>query len=67
MRLEIYLDSVKLDIQNISLTDFRKETQEKKDILSKVEIDFSSIKSLKGDKTLLQKAFLNQMVESLNL
>lgn len=65
--IEIYLNAEKLDITNVSIKDFNKETQDKKEKLSSIELDFSSINKLKGNKELLHKAFLNEMVESLNL
>lgn len=67
MNIEIYLDDNQLDIKNISVANFNQRTQEIKDNFSKVELDFSPIHVLKGNKELLHKAFINQMVESLNL
>lgn len=67
MKIEIYLDAAKLDISNVSVKDFSKDTKDKKNLLSLFEIDFSSIKSLKGEKTLLEKSFQQQKAESLNL
>ena len=65
--IEIYLDDQQLDIKNISVANFNQKTQEIKDKFSKTELDFSSIHFLKGNKELIQKAFINEMVESLNL
>lgn len=67
MKIEIYIDAAKLDISNVSIKDFNKDTQDKKNILSLVDLDFSSISVLKGEKTLLEKSFQNQKAESLNL
>ena len=67
MNIEIYLNSEKLDIKNISITDFNKDAQDKKNNLSLVDLDFSSISLLKGEKTLLEKSFQQQKAESLNL
>lgn len=66
MNIEIYLDNEKLDIKNISQTDFNKKTQDIKEQFSRTKLDFSSISKLKGNKELLHKAFINEMVESLN-
>ena len=55
--MEIYKDGVELDIKNISFNNFKQEVKEKKDILEKQEIDFSSINNLKGDKKTLEAAF----------
>jgi hypothetical protein len=67
MKINIYLDAAELEIRNIKVTDFNKNTQQLKDIFSTTELDFSSIHSLKGDKTTLEKAFQNQKAECLNL
>jgi hypothetical protein len=67
MKIEIYLDAAKLDITNVSIRNFNKDTQDKKELLSKYEIDFSSMSNLKGEKTLLEKSFQQQKAESLNL
>ena len=37
--------------------DFNEETQYRKGLLSQVNIDFSSINTLKGEKTLMELAF----------
>lgn len=67
MNIEIYLDASKLDISNISIKDFNKDTQDMKNRLSLYELDFSSIGELKGEKILLEKSFQQQKAESLNL
>ena len=67
MKLEVYNDEIKLDIENIKFKDFNQETQYKKDLFSNIEIDFSSISTLKGDKKMLEKSFQQQRAESLNL
>lgn len=67
MKLEVYNDEIKLDIENIKFKDFNQETQYKKDLFSNIEIDFSTIKTLNGDKKMLEKSFQQQKAESLNL
>jgi glycyl-tRNA synthetase alpha subunit len=67
MKLEVYNDKIKLDIENIKFKDFNQETQYIKDLFSNIEIDFSSISTLKGDKKMLEKSFQQQRAESLNL
>lgn len=57
MKIEIYNDDVKIDLDNVMFKDFKEETQYRKGLLSKVEIDFSSISKLKGDKTLMELSF----------
>jgi hypothetical protein len=67
MKIEVYLDATKLDLSNVKLTDFRQQMVEKKEKLAKEEVMVPPFNKLKGDKFLLQKAFLNQKAESLNL
>ena len=67
MKINIYLNEAELDINNINVTDFNKNTQNLKDDLSMTKLDFSSIRTLKGDKKLLEKSFQQQKAESLNL
>lgn len=55
--MNIYKDGVELDIKNILFNNFKEEVREKKEILEKHEIDFSSIHNLKGDKNTLEAAF----------
>ena len=57
MKIEIYNEEIKIDLDNIMFKDFNKETQYRKGVLSLVEIDFSSISKLKGEKTLMELAF----------
>ena len=57
MRIEIYNNETKIDLDNVMFKDFNEETQYKKDLLSKVEIDFTPISKLKGEKTLMELAF----------
>ena len=57
MRIEIYNDETKIELDNIMFKDFNEETQYRKDLLSKFDIDFSSISTLKGEKTLMELAF----------
>ena len=57
MKIEIYNNDIKIDLDNIMFKDFKEETQYRKDKLSKVELDFSSISKLKGEKTLMELAF----------
>jgi hypothetical protein len=65
--IEIYNNNEKIDIKSISLIDrFNEEMIAKKELLSTQEIDFSSIKSLKGEKIILELSFQNEKKESLN-
>lgn len=67
MNIEIYLDVAKLELSNVSLKEFNKNTQDREKLSSLYDIDFSSISQLKGDKILLEKSFQQQKAESLNL
>ena len=57
MKIEIYNNEIKVDLDNVMFKDFNEETQYRKGLLSKVNIDFSSISTLKGEKTLMELAF----------
>lgn len=64
--MNIYVDDNLIDLKNISITDFNQKTQKLKEEFAKTEIDFSSISLLKGEKTLLNKAFITTMAENFN-
>jgi hypothetical protein len=64
--MQIYIDNSLLDISNISVTNFTEKTEKLKEEFAKSEIDFSSIGLLKGEKILLNNAFLNVMAEYIN-
>jgi hypothetical protein len=56
--IEIYNNNEKIDIKSISLIDrFNEEMITKKDLLSSVKLDFSSISRLRGEKTLMELSF----------
>ena len=61
--MEIYLDDVKINFSDLSITDFDKLVQSQKKIKDKNNLEFSSIKELKGDKELLNKAFKDELLE----
>jgi hypothetical protein len=65
MNIEIYLDDQKLDMENISLTNFNEELEISKYMFSKTELDFNSIHYLVGDKNMLDNSFQHQKKESL--
>ncbi len=65
--IEIYIDNEKLELNNISVTDYKTELLNKKQELEKQEVYLLPLHLLKGNKEFLRKAFLNQKVESLNL
>jgi hypothetical protein len=55
--MNIERDYEPLDLKNVTVKDFTKEAQDFKDKLNNIIIDFSSINTLKGEKTLLEQAF----------
>lgn len=67
MNIEIYNNKEKVDIENLVLTNFKEKLENDRKILSSTEINFKSISSLKGDKKILNIAFLNELAELLKL
>ena len=65
--MNIYINNEMIDVNNISIKDYKKDTEILKDKLSRIKLNFSSIGLLKGDKILLEKSFQQQKAESLNL
>lgn len=57
MKIEIYNDEIKIDLDNIMFKDYNTETQYRKRLLSQFDIDFGSISTLKGEKKLMELAF----------
>jgi hypothetical protein len=57
MKIEIYNNDIKIDLDNIMFKDFNEETQHRKGLLSQVIIDFRPISTLKGEKTLMELSF----------
>jgi hypothetical protein len=53
--MEIYNDNMIIDLSQISVKDFRKETEINRENLP--QMDFTSIKLLQGEKKLLGLAF----------
>ncbi len=47
----------KIDLKNVMFKDYTEQTQNLKEVLNNIVIDFSSINTLKGEKTLLEQAF----------
>jgi hypothetical protein len=67
MNIEIFLNDNIIKPIDSNLIDYKKEVENKKNILSNVKIDFSSINKLKGNKEILEKSFQNQKAEELDL
>ena len=67
MNMEVYQDGERLDLENISITRYENKVFQLGEQLNEIELDFSSISLLKGNKDLLAKAFLDEFVEQVNL
>jgi hypothetical protein len=63
--MKIYKNDLEINIDHIFVTDFGDIIKEKKDIGIDNELDFSSIKTLMGDKYLLELSFQDQLKHSL--
>jgi hypothetical protein len=55
--MNIEKDYEPLDLKNIMVKHFREEVELLRYRLNRITIDFSSINSLKGEKTLLEQSF----------
>jgi hypothetical protein len=66
MKIEIHENENLIDLSNISITNYREELNKKKSELLTIEVNFSAIKMLKGDKSLIQKSFIDTKNELLN-
>jgi hypothetical protein len=55
--MNIEKDYEPLDLKNVMFKDFTEQTQNLKDKLNNIIIDFSMIHSLVGEKTLLEQSF----------
>jgi hypothetical protein len=66
MKIEIFNDENKIDVDNVKFKDFTEETQHRKNLLLNFDLNFSYVKLLNGDKILLDIAFQQQKQESLN-
>jgi hypothetical protein len=65
MNIELYVNNEKVDMENISITNFNEQIEILKYNFSQTEFDFSSIHYLVGDKNILEKSFQDQLKESL--
>ena len=66
MKTEIYIDDELINLSHISITNFDAVLFAKKRTFEEFKLDFSSIKSLKGEKIILDKAFIDEKMEILN-
>jgi hypothetical protein len=66
MKIEILENEEKLDLDNVLLKErFADDVRNKQEQISNIEIDFSSIQKLNGDKMLLELAFEHEKKEIL--
>jgi uncharacterized transporter YbjL len=63
--MKIYRNDIEINIDHILITDFGDIVNEKKDIVKDNELDFSSIKTLMGEKYLLELSFQDELKYSL--
>lgn len=63
--MKIYRNDIEINIDHIFVTDFGDMVKDKKEIGKDNELDFSSIKTLIGDKYLLELSFQDQLKYSL--
>jgi hypothetical protein len=67
MNMEVYQDGEKLDLENISITRYENKVFQLGEKLNEIELDYSSISLLKGNKDLLAMSFLDEFVEQVNI
>ena len=63
--MKIYRNDIEINIDHILITDFGDIVNEKKEIKKDNQLDFSSIKTLMGDKYLLELSFQDELKYSL--
>jgi hypothetical protein len=64
--MKIYNNEEVVDLNNILFTDLKEEIIYMKNEFSEMNIDFSHIHELRGDKDILEVSFNNIKYESLN-
>jgi hypothetical protein len=63
--MKIYRNDIEINMDHIFVTDFGDIVKEKKDIGKENKLDFSSVRTLMGDKYLLELSFQDQLKDSL--
>lgn len=63
--MNIYQNGEELIFENISIVRFESKFQEELKKLNNMELDFSSIQQLKGNKDLLELAFNAELKENI--
>ena len=65
MRLEIIDNEIKIELENVTVKDFRLDLVLRKNEFENYVLNFNSISHLKGDKTILEEVFQNTKKETL--
>lgn len=65
MKIEIYRNEEKLEMENILITDFGEFVESQKENRRDMKIDFSVIKLLQGEKNILEQVFQDEKKETL--
>jgi hypothetical protein len=63
--MKIYRNDIEINMDHIFVTDFGDIVKKKKDIGKENKLDFSSVRTLMGDKYLLELSFQDQLKDSL--
>jgi hypothetical protein len=63
--MNIYRKDIEFNLDHILITDFGDVVEMRKSIRTENKIDFSSIKSIMGDKNIINLSFQDQLKESI--
>jgi hypothetical protein len=63
--MNIYRKDIEFNLDHILITDFGDVVEMRKSIRKENKIDFSSIKSIMGDKNIINLSFQDQLKESI--
>lgn len=63
--MNIYRQDIEFNLDHILITDFGDVVEMRKSIRTENKIDFSSIKSIMGDKHIINLSFQDQLKESI--
>jgi hypothetical protein len=63
--IEIERDGFKLEMENILITDFREFLKSQVENRKDIKIDFSSIRTLQGEKNIMEQSFQDVKKESI--
>jgi len=63
--MKVYLDNTEINFTDLAITNFRELLELQVKLKHVNNLEFSSIKQLKGDKELLNKAFKDTFFESI--